>query len=441
MVGGVPPSQRVGPASGRPLDRRGFLRLAGTSAAGGVLAACSPGGSGSRGVRPVRLGYVSPQSGPFVSFGEADGFVLDDVRARLADGLKLGRRTYPVEIILKDSQSDPDRAATVAGDLLSGEQIDLMLTSSTPETTNPVADVCERRGVPCISTFTPWQSHYFGRKGDPDRPFRWTYHFYWGLEDVIQVFTDIWGAVPTNKVVGALWPDDPDGHAWSDAQRGFPPVLNKLGYQVVDPGRYRGDGDDYSRIIRRLREAGAEIITGVPTPPDFATFWKQAGEQGLRPKVASMGRALLFPAFIEAMGPTAEGLTIAAGWSPSHPYRSSLTGASAATMAGEYTRRTERQWTQPIGFAHALFEVAIDVLRRAGTPDDRQGIVRAIAATELDTIVGRVSWANGPLPNIAKTPLVGGQWRRGSGFPFELAIVSNRAHPEIGLTGQLGAIT
>jgi branched-chain amino acid transport system substrate-binding protein len=66
--------------------------------------------------------------------------------------------------------------------------------------------------------------------------------------------------------------------------------------------------------------------------------------------------------------------------------------------------------------------------------------VRAIAATELDTVVGRVSSAHGPLPNIAKTPLVGGQWRRGSGFPFELAIVNNRAHPEIGLTGQLGAI-
>jgi branched-chain amino acid transport system substrate-binding protein len=153
-----------------------------------------------------------------------------------------------------------------------------------------------------------------------------------------------------------------------------------------------------------------------------------------------MGRALLFPAFIEAMGPTAEGLTIAAGWSPSHPFRSSLTGATAAEIAADYTSRTERQWTQPIGFAHALFEVAIDVLRRAGTPDDRQAIVRAIAATELDTVVGRVSWAHGPLPNIAKTPLVGGQWRRGGTFPFELAIVSNRAHPEIGLTGQLGAI-
>jgi branched-chain amino acid transport system substrate-binding protein len=258
---------------------------------------------------------------------------------------------------------------------------------------------------------------------------------------VIAAFTDMWDAVPTNKVVGALWPDDPDGYAWSNGQRGFPPELEKHGYRVVDPGRYHGDGDDYGPIIRKLQQGNVEIITGVPTPPDFATFWKQAGDEGLRPKVASMGRALLFPAFIEAMGPTAEGLTIAAGWSPRHPFRSSLTGATAAEIAADYTRRTERQWTQPIGFAHALFEVAIDVLRRAGTPDDGQAIVRAIAATELDTVVGRVSWAKqDPLPNIAKTPLVGGQWRRGGTFPFELAIVSNRAHPEIGLTGQLGAI-
>ena len=124
-----------------------------------------------------------------------------------------------------------------------------MLTSSTPETTNPVADVCERAGVPCISTFTPWQSHFFGRKGDPQKPFQWTYHFYWGLEDVIATFTDMWDAVPTNKVVGALWPDDPDGYAWSNGERGFPPELGKRGYRVVDPGRYHGDGDDYRPLI------------------------------------------------------------------------------------------------------------------------------------------------------------------------------------------------
>ena len=66
------------------------------------------------------------------------------------------------------------------------------------------------------------------------------------------MFTDMWDAVPTNKVVGALWPDDPDGYAWSNDQRGFPPDLAKHGYRVVDPGRYHGDGDDYRPIIRKL---------------------------------------------------------------------------------------------------------------------------------------------------------------------------------------------
>jgi Protein of unknown function (DUF742) len=104
------------------VGRRAFLQLAGASTVGGTPAACSPGSSGT-GQRTIRLGYVSPQSGPLVSFGEADAFVLGDVRARLRDGLSLGRRSYPVEILVKDSQSDPERAATVANDLLRREAL------------------------------------------------------------------------------------------------------------------------------------------------------------------------------------------------------------------------------------------------------------------------------------------------------------------------------
>ena len=56
MVGGGFPADQAGPGGWRrPVDRRAFLRLAGVAAAGGALAACSPGVSGS-GVRPIRLG-------------------------------------------------------------------------------------------------------------------------------------------------------------------------------------------------------------------------------------------------------------------------------------------------------------------------------------------------------------------------------------------------
>jgi branched-chain amino acid transport system substrate-binding protein len=129
-------------------------------------------------------------------------------------------------------------------------------------------------------------------------------------------------------------------------------------------------------------------------------------------------------------------------WSPSHPYKSSLTGASAAQVAEEYQNQTGRQWTQPIGFVHALFEVAASALKAAGNVADKQALAGAIKATNVDTIVGKISWSGGPVPNVAKTPLVGGQWRPSSGgkFKFDLVIVSNKDHPEIPKAGQLEPI-
>jgi branched-chain amino acid transport system substrate-binding protein len=41
---------------------------------------------------------------------------------------------------------------------------------------------------------------------------------------------------------------------------------------------------------------------------------------------------------------------------------------------------------------------------------------------------------------VAKTPLVGGQWRKGiiaSVYPFELVIVSNKDHPNIPSGGSI----
>jgi branched-chain amino acid transport system substrate-binding protein len=429
------------------LDRRRFLRLAGLSGAAlslGGLAGCKTGsdggGGGGSGGRTIRLGYVSPKTGPLAGFGEADEFILGGARAAFQDGLKIGDTSYPVDIRVKDSQSDPNRAATVAGELINTDQVDVMLVASTPETTNPVADQCEANGVPCISTVAPWQPWFFGRKGDPAKPFRWTWHFFWGLEDIIAVFTDMWGQVPNNKVVGALWPNDGDGNAWGDPKLGFPPALKPAGYKIVDPGRYQNQTDDFSSQISRFKDAKAEIVTGVPIPPDFANFWKQAAQQGFKPRVASVGKALLFPSSVEALGGIGNGLSSEVWWSPSHPYKSSLTGATAQQLADEYTRQTSKQWTQPIGFVHALFEVAADALKRAGKVDDKQAVADAIKATNLDTIVGKVAWSGRPVPNVAKTPLVGGQWRKGTKYPFDLVIVSNKDHPEIPKVGALEAI-
>lgn len=426
---------------------------AATLSLGGLLAACgdsareeeSEGGGGGNGGGTLRLGYVTPRTGPLAPFGEADDFVLSAMRDTLADGIEIGGATYAVEIIDKNSESSSDRASQVAQELIVDDGVDLVLVSSTPDTTNPVADQCEANGVPCISTVAPWQPYYIGRGGDPanadQAAFQFTYHFFWGLEDVIGVFLAMWSQVETNRRVAGLFPNDPDGNAWGDAELGFPPPLSEAGYTIVDPGRYTNGTSDFSAQIGEYRSGSCELLTGVPIPPDFTTFWTQAAQQGFRPKVASVGKALLFPSSIEALGDVGVGLSTEVWWSPSHPFTSSLTDQTAGELAEAFMEDTNSQWTQPIGFAHALFEVAVDVLTRSEDPKDPERIVEAIQGTQLDTIVGTIDWSAGPVPNVAKTRLVGGQWQVGRDFPYELAIVANDDLPGVPTAGTLQAIS
>ena len=397
------------------------------------------GGGGGDG--EIKIGWVSPQTGPLASFAAADDFIISGIEEFLAPGLMVGGKSYSVSIIRKDSESVPDTAASVALELINEDQVDLMLVGDTPETTNPVSDQCEANGVPCISSLAPWQPWFFGRGGTPDSQFQWTYHFFWGLEDIISTFVAMWDQIETNKQVGALFPNDGDGNAWGDAQNGLPGPMAEAGYTIVDPGRYENGNQDFTAQINAFKDANCEIVTGVVIPPDFPTFWRQAKQQGFVPKAATIAKAILFPESLEALGADGVNLTSEVWWSPNHPYSSSLTGVAAKDLADEYTAATGKQWTQPIGFVHALFEVAIATLVAAGSTD-KTTVCDAIPTVNVDTIIGNVDWTSGtPVPNVAKTKLVGGQWREAdTPTGYDLIIVDNTGNPDVPTAGTVEPI-
>jgi len=279
---------------------------------------------------------------------------------------------------------------------------------------------------------------FFRPGGDPKKGFEWTNHFFWGLEDIIGVFTGIWDKLPTNRVVGALWPNDPDGNAWGDAKMGFPAVAGAKNLKFVDPGRYQSPNDNFTNYITEFKKAGVEVVTGVVPPPDFGNFWAQCAQQGFKPKIVTVGKATEFPAAVQAFGSRSDGLSVEVWWSPHHPFRSSLTGESAAALATAYTKATGRPWNMTGGFKHSLFEVALAAFKKAGGKGPK-ALRDALRATDLDTIVGHVNFPKGPVPSVSKTPLVGGQWhKRGDGF--ELLIVENSQASLIPVGAELKAI-
>ncbi|MCS6761394.1 MAG: hypothetical protein MO846_04975 [Candidatus Devosia symbiotica] len=57
---------------------------------------------------------------------------------------------------------------------------------------NPAADACKAAGMPYLTTTAPFESFYFGRGVKPSEPspFKWTYHFCFGVGNFATLYAD-----------------------------------------------------------------------------------------------------------------------------------------------------------------------------------------------------------------------------------------------------------
>ena len=117
-----------------------------TMPSGGGANAAVFGGGGGDGT--IKIGFTAPVTGALAGFGEANDFILGQMNELAKDGLMLGDKSYAVEVIFKDIESNSDTAASRASELILDEGVDLILSIATPEMINPVADQCEANGVP-----------------------------------------------------------------------------------------------------------------------------------------------------------------------------------------------------------------------------------------------------------------------------------------------------
>ena len=354
-------------ARGRVTVDHGRRKLVKLMATGSAAAITSPWTfqSSRAAPRPIKIGMITPETGPIAAFGEPSKWVADEVSKFLGDGIVVAGEKHPIQILNRDSQSNPNRASEVAAQLINNDRVDIMIASSTGDTTNPVADQCELNGVPCITSDDPWQSWFFGRKGDPKKGFQWTYHFFWGFDQVANMFAEMWLSIPTNKKVGVMLTNDPDGIAASDPVHGLPATIKSHGFDVNYLGLYPPLSDDFTAQISKLKDMKADVACGIFNPPQFAIFWTQCAQQGFRPKIMTPPKALLFPTAVEALGNRGAGTSTEVWWSHHHPFKSSLTGETAQQYCDAYEKASGKQWTQPLGFKHANLEVAIDALKRA----------------------------------------------------------------------------
>lgn len=439
-------SGRTGQAGG--LSRRGLLRTAGASAAvvggGGLLQACSSGikGASSGGTKSITIGWIHPLTGALAGFGAPDNWVISKIKQTTPykNGFKIGSKTYPVTIKSYDTQSSPTRAGDLAKTAILNDGVDLLLASSTPETVNAVASQAESLHTPLICSNIPWEAWYVNLGGNPQKPAlkpKYVVMYFLGAEHLVKAFIPMWDRIHsqhhTNKVVAAAFPNDSDGNAFRAV---FPPIAEAAGYTFDMSSPYPDGTTNYSSMISQFKAAKADFFTNVPLPPDFATMWKQAVQQGFRPKLATVAKVLLFPPDAYALGHLVDNVATDAWWAPSLPWVSSFTGETCQQMATEF-EASHGQWNSNIS-NYSLFEAAHAALTAVSDPHDKTEVADAIHKVNIHALAGPLNFASGgPAPGVAITPPVGVQWQKGTKYPLEMQVVDNTLQPQAKITADL----
>jgi branched-chain amino acid transport system substrate-binding protein len=409
------------------LTRRQMLKVA---AVGGVAGATMPALFTPAVAVPetVKIGLVGPRTGPLALFYQEMSWAIEQAKKATGNAITINGTKHPLEIVVKDSQSNPNRASEVAQELILQDKVNIITTFATPETVNPVSDQCELNGVPCVSNDDPLESYFFGRKGDPKKGFEWTYNYFFSGAELIKTNMAGWARVSTNKKLGVLWANDDDGKAFSHV---MPGPIKEGGFTLFDPGRFDLPASDFTPEISKFKAENVELVFSVIPGPDFTIFWNQCAQQGFKPKVLTAGKVGEFPQGVYPYGDRAINFSTEVWWSKYHPFSSELTKQTSRELADAYEKDANQQASMALGFRLSLMEVAIAALQKTQKLDDPASIRDAVRDTAFKTIVGPIDFKSGPFPNTCATPLVAGQWRKGKKWPLELVIIDNTMAPNI----------
>lgn len=419
-----------GGIEGKTVSRRYFLKLAGVAGAsvgmggalGGLLAACgnqettttaappttsapattattaAPATTVSSAAemgREILIGDIIPQTGFLASFGEGEQWSVDLANSVLNKGLVLSDgKMHPVKVLLRDSQSDENRASQVTSDLILNEKVDMVVSSATPATVLPVMVQAETLETPGLGNFCPAEAFLAAMDKDGSQTFNWVFGHFWTLgKSAAQVFDAAISQVPNNKIMGMMAPNNADGMAWAGV---LPPAMEAAGYQVIVPDLYTLGTEDFTAYISEFKKAGVEIITGAVTVDAFTVFYTQAQQQSYYPPVICTGLTLLTAEDANAL--KSPGLMSLWPWNKEYVWKDEITGMTNPELCADWEQTTGKQYGMPVG-CHSKLGWAVNALKRATDPTSKKSVADALRTTKTDLITGHMDFTEPVDPN------------------------------------------
>ncbi len=333
--------------------------------------------------KEIIVGSPVSRTGPGAPFGIymewGYNALVNDINKSGGLYLSKYKKKLPVKLVLYDDESTPEKAVQGVQRLILKDKVHALFSTGNPMNVIPCGMVAEKEGMPMSAAGVPVQA-FLGAKPKDGWKFVWDLFF-----DELQMAKlgfQTMDTVKSNKKVALFTDNTPDGVIQSGLWKKFGP---EMGYTIVVDGNFPVGTNDFGDMIRRAKEADADIVMSQMLPPDAIALWKQMKSLGYKPKAAFFEKGGEPVEWWQANGQAAQGTMTMGFWHPSLPY------PGAKELKERFEKERGLTYSQHIADWYTGGRIMMDAIQRAGSLDPK-AINNAMGTTDKLYEIGMVKY-------------------------------------------------
>jgi branched-chain amino acid transport system substrate-binding protein len=340
----------------------------------------------------INIGAVVPLTGPFAGGGaqveRGYQYAVDAINE--AGGIYVAEydTQIPINLIVMDDESNPENTVSHLEALYANDDVVAYVGGFGSSLHAAAAAIAEKNQVPYLGVaFAQYDIHQQG--------YQYLFSPFWKSPEIAtEVFEMLNGLLPEGErpTRVAIIQEQTDwgielGALWAEAAPTF-------GYEVVAHEEYAVGNEDFTDIILTVQAAEADIVLALPIPPDGVTLYRQMAELGYTPDFSFVVRAPDPPTWSENLGTVGDFVTLGPGW------HNGMNFEGVDAINARHVEELGRPADPQVGPGYSIIQILADAIERAGTLD-RAAIRDALAATDLETVVGHVMFNPDGTSNVS----------------------------------------
>lgn len=368
----------------RPQGQETFLRNIASATTAAVLALTLSAPLALAADGTIKVGAPLPLTGALSPEGlkQQRGYDLWAETVNAAGGIKAGDKTYDVEIVYVDYESQTPRAVQSAERLITEDEVNFLFSPFGSGAAKAASSVSERYQIPTIAATASSTAVY-------DQGYQYLFGTFTPNTTLTTPLAEIATAADEDIKTVAIY-------ARNDL---FPLAIGRemeksadaKGLEVISFDEYSIGTLDHASALTLMRQRAPDWVFVTGYINDLILVRKQLADLGIQPKVLTMIAGPAYREFIDANGPLAENVSSAAWWHPAVAYD----GTGAFGTTADYVAAFEKAYGSTPDYAEASASAAGTILglaiEEAGSIEP-QAVRDALASLDATTFYGPVKF-------------------------------------------------